>query len=131
MECVKRRQMSISYKDWSVSWARERQYNGDKISDGDLPHRIKSVTDLWKVEIPMDWERENWAFLKQRGFRRGDVNNPRPEHKLERELFCLPKWEVMGANVRMHLYPELNEISLGNQGNGQRKIDVLALLEIE
>lgn len=80
--------------------------------------------------MPLAWERENWTFLRQRGFRRGDKHRPQPEHKLEKKLFDLSVWEVKGGTLPMHLYPELNEISFGNQGDGQRKIDVLALLKV-
>jgi len=123
--------MSLSYRDWSAQWARGRQYTGAQISKQALPSRIESVTSLWNMEMPLGWERENWAFLKQRGFRRGDEHSPQPEHKLEKDLFDLPTWQVKGGTISMKLYPELNEISFGNQGDGQRKIDVLALLEIE
>jgi hypothetical protein len=123
--------MSLSYREWSAKWAQGRQYTGDQIPEKALPSRIESVINLWNVRMPLAWERGNWTFLKERGFRRGDENDPQPEHKLERDLFGLSKWEVTGATVPMYLYPELNEISFGNKRNGQRKIDVLALLEIE
>jgi hypothetical protein len=123
--------MSLSFHDWSTQWAQGRQYTGTQISEQALPSRIKSVINLWNLEMPLAWERGDWAFLQQRGFRRGDEHDPQPEHKLERELFDLRVWEVKGGTLPMHLYPELNEISFGNQGDGQRKIDVLALLRIE
>jgi hypothetical protein len=122
--------MSISYREWSAKWAQERQYSGIQISTQALPLRIKNVLNLWNIETPLAWERQDWAFLKQRGFRRGDEDNPQPEHKLEKELFAIPTWEVKGGNERMNFIPELNEISFGNQRSGQRKIDVLAILKI-
>jgi hypothetical protein len=124
-------QMNLPYFDWSARWEQERRYKGHQISNEDLPSRIKSVIDLWKMEIPLDWERENWTFLQQREFRRSDEDDPQSEHKLEIKLFDLSKWTIAGAKLPVYLYPELNEISFGNQGKGQRKIDVLALLEIE
>ena len=123
--------MSLSYREWSAQWAQGRRYTSAQISEQTLPSRIKSVINLWKLEIPLAWQRENWDFLRQRGFRRGDVYDPQPEHKLEKEFFDLPAWELKGGTLPMNLYPELNEISLGNQGEGQRKIDVLALLKME
>jgi hypothetical protein len=122
--------MSLSYHDWSAEWARGRRYTGTQISDKALPSHITSVINLWNMEMPVAWERKNWTFLRQRGFRRGDHQNPQPEHKLEKKLFDLSVWEVKGGTLPMHLYPELNEISFGNRGDGQRKIDVLALLRV-
>ncbi len=122
--------MSLSYREWSAQWTRGRRYTGAQISEQTLPSRITSVINLWNIEMPLDWERKNWAFLQQRGFRRGDEHDPQPEHKLEKEFFDLPAWEVKGGALPMCLFPELNEISFGNQGDGQRKIDVLALLKI-
>jgi hypothetical protein len=124
-------QMGLSYREWSVEWAQARRYPGAQISEEALPSRIESVINLWNLEMPSDWERGNWAYLQQRGFRRGDKCEPQPEHKLEKEFFGLSAWEVKGGTLPMHVYPELNEISFGNQGNGQRKIDVLAILKME
>jgi hypothetical protein len=123
--------MSLSYHEWSAQWAKERQYRGARISEEGPSSRIQRVINLWNGEMPSDWERRDWSFLKKRGFRRGDENDPQPEHRLEKTLFDHPKWDVKGEKVSMRLYAELNEISFGNLGNGQRKIDVLALLEIE
>jgi hypothetical protein len=124
-------QLSLPYREWSAQWAQGRQYTGAQISEQALPSRIRSVINLWNVEMPLAWERENWAFLQQRGVRRGDEHDPQPEHKLEKEFIDLPAWEVKGGTLPMYLYPELNEIGFGNQGDGQRKIDALALLKIE
>jgi hypothetical protein len=123
--------MSLSYHKWSAQWEQGRQYKGVQIPEKALPSRIKGIINLWNMEMPLTWERENWAFLQQRGFRRGDERDPQPEHKLEKEFFDLRAWEVKGGPLPMYLYPELNEISFGNQGDGQRKIDVLAILKIE
>jgi hypothetical protein len=122
--------MSLSYREWSAQWALGRQYTGVRISEKTLPARIASVINLWNMGMPLAWERGNWTFLRQRGFRRGDERHPQPEHGLEKKLFGLSVWEVRGGALPMHLRPELNEISFGNQGAGQRKIDVLALLEV-
>jgi|GEM_PF-6088019 len=122
--------MTFSYGEWSAQWAQGRRYTGAQIPENTLPSRIKSVLNLWSLEIPLTWERRNWAFLKQRGFRRRDIQNPQPEHKLEKKLFDFPEWEVTGGTRSMRLYPQLNEISFGKYKGGQRKIDVLALLEI-
>jgi hypothetical protein len=122
--------MSISFHEWSAKWTERRQYTGTQILDRDLPLHIRYIQSLWHIKLPLAWERKNWAYLKQRGFRRGDKHDPQPEHKLEKKLFARPAWVVKGGKLPMYLYPELNEISFGNQGHGQRKIDVLAVLKI-
>jgi hypothetical protein len=122
--------MSLYYREWSARWAKERRYRGARISDEDLPLRIKSIISLWSGDMPSHWEREDWTFLQKEKFRRGDEESPQLEHKLEKELFILAKWKVRGGTPPMYLYPKLNELSFGSLRLGQRKIDVLAILDI-
>jgi hypothetical protein len=121
--------MSVSYQDWSRLWTEARRYDGVEIPRSGLQYRIDQVIGLWAMELPSAWERDKWTFLTQRGFRRGDGANPTPEHKLEKRLFNRRRWKITSRCSSMHLFPELNEISFGNQRGGQRKIDVLAILK--
>jgi hypothetical protein len=121
--------MSISYQEWSAKWAEGRKYRGTQLSEPELSSRIKDIVGLGNIKVPLAWERTNWAYLQQSRYRRGDENDPQPEHKLEKELFDRTTWEVKGGRVPMSLSPELNEISLENQRHGRRKIDVLAVLK--
>jgi hypothetical protein len=119
----------VTYRQWSHRWAKEREYSGRLLSAKEVSAKIERVKTLWDVSIPCEWERENWTFLTTEGFRRKPGLIPQPEHELEKAIFARDKWTIKSEQGMSFVSPRLNEISFAKHKQGQRKIDVLAVLK--
>jgi hypothetical protein len=122
--------MTGSFDSWSESWEKSKKYEGPQIPEVQVPKRIQEVLSLWNKPLPSNWIRQDWSYIKVKGYRRGDKDQdrPKPEHLLEIRLFNMTSWPVTGLGEEVTFLPVLNAVSLANQDQKQREVDVLGIL---
>ena len=121
--------MTGSFDGWSESWEKPKKYEGLRIPEDQESKRIQEVLFLWNKQLPLNWIRQDWSYIKVKGYRRGDKDRPKPEHLLEIRLFDMTSWPVTGLGEEVTFFPVLNAVSLANQNKKQREIDVLGILK--
>lgn len=120
--------MTGSFEGWSESWEEPKKYQGLRIPQDQLTKRIQEILSLWNGPLPPNWIRPDWSYITVKGYRRGDMDRPKPEHLLEVRLFEITSWPVKGLGEEVTFAPILNAVSLANQNQKQREVDVLGIL---
>jgi hypothetical protein len=119
---------SESWSGWSESWEEHMEFKGSRIPKDQVSMQLQDVISLGKKSPPSNWIRQDWSYIKVKGYRRGDKDrNPKSEHGLEIRLFEA-SWTVTCLGEEVTFIPVLNAVSLANTSKKQREIDVLGIL---